>query len=98
VSFASLEERTNAAVMRRLSNARASIVGGSGDFPVIFERASVDTQTGASANLPLADALDIDVAGFVPHQTQLVIRGATYTVLDLQPDGTGMTKLVLEDA
>lgn len=97
MSFADLETRANAAAMRRLANARASIVGvPDDDFPVIFDQAAVETGAGATARMPVVDVLDSDIAGAAAHDTQLLIAGATYTVIDIQPDGTGMSKLVLE--
>ncbi|HEY8359339.1 MAG TPA: hypothetical protein VIL30_17960 [Ramlibacter sp.] len=96
MSFATLEQRTNAVVMRRLSNARARRVGDSADFPVIFERAHAEL-AGVSTTVPTATAADSDLAGFVAQTTQVEIVGAlTYTVIDMRPDGTGLTLLVLE--
>lgn len=99
MSFASLEDRANAAVIKRLSNARALKVGAAQDFPIIFDRAFVDTGAGVGGTMPMFDALSTDLAGVVPHATQVVIDGGTtYKVLDLQPDGTGFTKVLLEVA
>lgn len=100
MSFAALEQRANAAVMRRLSNARAKPVGEFTDFPVIFDIASLQTPAGVSAAQPLATALDSDVASFRINAdgAQLEIKEVTYTVQDLQPDGTGFTVIVLEVA
>jgi hypothetical protein len=97
MSFADLEQRSNAAVMRRLSNARAAMIGGSGDFPVIFDRAHIEAQ-GVSASAPVVTALDSDITaqGVVSNVSQLAVRGHTYTVRDIQPDGTGMSLLILE--
>lgn len=98
MSFADLEQRVNAAAMRRLSNARAQRVGDSEDFPVIFDRAFVEVALGAGAYRPTASAQDSDIAGFASDETQLVINGSTYVVRDLQPDGTGWTLMILEAA
>jgi hypothetical protein len=98
VSFADLETRTNAAVMRRLSNARALRVGASEDFPVIFDRATLESPMGVTATAPVATALDTDLTGFASNSTQVVIGSTTFTVRDIQPDGTGMSLLVLEAA
>lgn len=98
MSFADLEDRVNAATMRKLSNARALQVGASEDFPVIFDRQWGETGTGASVQRPVATALDADVAAFEAHSTQVTIRSVTYTVTDLQPDGAGFTELVLQEA
>jgi hypothetical protein len=97
VSFADLEQRVNASAMQRLSNARALRVGAVSDFPVIFEQAYLEAQ-GVGASAPVATALDADVVGFATNSTQLTIRGATFTVRELQPDGSGFTAMVLEKA
>jgi hypothetical protein len=98
MSFADLEERTNAAVMQRLANARALKVGEADDFAVIFDRGAVETSAGVTATMPMFDALSSDVAGFVPHSTEVEISDVTYKVIDVQPDGTGMSKVFLEVA
>lgn len=99
MSFADLEQRTNAAVMRRLSNARALKVGATEDFPVIFSHGTVETSVGATAVAPMADALDSDITGVIAQSTQVTIDGTTtYLVIDLQPDGSGMTRLLLQEA
>lgn len=94
------EQRLNASAMR-MANASARLVGGFDDFPVIFDRSFVQTDTGASAARPLATALDAAVVSVQAHSTRIEVSGApagngTYLVLDLQPDGTGLTVLVLE--
>jgi hypothetical protein len=99
--MASYEQRLNASAIARIANARALLVGSFDDFPVLFENGFTQTETGASASRPLVTALDADVAGVEPHQSRLAISGAatgngTYAVMDKQPDGTGMTTMVLE--
>lgn len=98
MSFAALEARVNAAVMRRLWNASALIVGGSVEFPVIFESVAAIGEFGITGPSPQATAADADVVALTPHSSQIVINGATYLVLDKQSDGTGLTSLVLEAA
>lgn len=98
MSFAILEARTNDAVMRRLANARGSLDGGA-DFPVIFDRGHVELAGGEiSGNRPLATVLSTDVAACTPNTSTFSIGSANYTVRDAQPDGAGMTVLVLEVA
>jgi hypothetical protein len=64
---------------------------------VIFDRAHIQAMGGEiSGTGPIALAVSADVAAFVPHTTTLSIAGNTYTLRDMQPDGTGMTLLVLE--
>lgn len=99
MSFADLEVRADAAVMRRLANARALVVGAAEDFPVIFDSDVVETAPGVTATMRTFDALNSDLAGVVPHETQLVINsGQTYTVRDQQPLSAGMSRVVLEKA
>lgn len=98
MSFADLEERTNAAVMRRLSNATATPSAG-GAIPVIFDKASIEALGGEiTTDAPVAMAYTADVAAYVSNVTTLTIRGASYMLRDKKPDGTGFTLLILEDA
>jgi hypothetical protein len=96
MSFAALETRANAAVMRRLANARARRVGDATDFAVIFDRRFVEVAGDVGATYPVATAQDSDLTGFASNETQVEIGAVTYTVRDIQPDGTGMSVLVLE--
>lgn len=97
--FADIEAGVASDTMRMLANAVAAVVGGSAtEFPVIFDRAALESPTGITASAPVLTALDADVAGFAAHTTRLTVRGATFTVIDIQPDGAGMTLLVLEVA
>lgn len=99
MGFADLEDRADQAVMRRLANARALVVGAADDFPVIFDSEVVEPVPGVNATALTFDALNSDLAGVVPHQTQVVIDGGqTYTVRDKQPLGSGMSRVVLEVA
>lgn len=96
MSFATLEARANAAVLRRLSNARGTF--GGADFPIIFDRAYVELADGIGATRPVASVASDLLAACVPHTTQITIGGKAYLVRDMQPDGTGMTLLILEAA
>jgi hypothetical protein len=99
VSFDALEVRTNAAVMRRLSNARAfKAPANTNSFPVIFDQDLVESTTGATVSAAMPSALDADVADLVPHESLLTIKGVEYIVRDKRPDGSGFTVLVLEVA
>lgn len=95
-AFAAIETRANAAVMRKLANATATV--GATDFPVIFDNAFQQTDVMVGATVPTATFLDANAAGIVSGQTQLTIKGVTYTAIDLQPDGLGFTVLVLQRA
>lgn len=71
---------------------------------VIFDRAHVETLGGViSGTQPVALVASADVSAWVPNSTTVVISGAasgngTYTVRDIQPDGTGLSTLILEAA
>jgi hypothetical protein len=70
---------------------------------VIFDRAQIQALNGEiTATGPVALAVSADVADWVPHETQLTIAAtagtpeADYILRDTQPDGTGLTLLILE--
>jgi hypothetical protein len=69
-------------------------------FTVIFDRAHIEAMGGdISGTQPVALAVSADVASLVSRSTTLTIAGQagiTFTVTDLQPDGTGLTLLLLE--
>lgn len=101
MSFATLEQRTNAAVMRRLANARGYVQGAQGGdgIPLIFDQATLAAMGGEiTAAAPRATAWSADCADFQSDRTRLTINGASYILRDLQPDGTGFTLLILETA
>lgn len=104
-NFAALEERAAQAVYRHLFNATASGVDGSGgalSFDVLFDDAYAEV-AGMEASAPQALALGAN-ALVVPHQTELLITrkgaaaGESFVVLNKEPDGTGLTRLILERA
>ncbi len=69
---------------------------GSATFPVIFDRAHIES-LGISATQPVAVAKTSDVSS-ASRGTSITIPvgGTAYKVLDNQPDGTGMSTLILE--
>lgn len=98
MSFADLEARANAAVMRRLANARALKAGAAEDFPVVFGAGYVQgfEEGGVDGVVPRCKALASDVAAHaIVTGTELSIGGTTYYVRSPQPDGTGMVTLLL---
>lgn len=97
--FAAIEARTAAAVLRHASNAQATATTRHGEvvsFAVIFDNAYAgllgDRLEGAQ---PQAVARSADVADLT-HGSACTINGTDYVVAGLQPDGTGMTTLILE--
>ncbi|MCC2673294.1 MAG: hypothetical protein K0R58_241, partial [Ramlibacter sp.] len=62
-------------------------------------RAHIEAMGGAiSGTQPAALAVSVDVSSYVSGSTTLTIAGTTYRVIDIEPDGTGLTLLVLEVA
>jgi hypothetical protein len=103
MSFADAEIRAAASVMGRLANATAQ-VGDGGAFSVIFDKAYLSALDGQiTAIQPKFQALDTDLAANA-IASGLVLRvvvpaagvDADFTVRDLQPDGTGLTDVLLE--
>lgn len=101
--FAAIEARTADAVLRHAANAQATATTRFGEvvqFPVIFDNGYAAGSVGLagmagtqpSALVRSADVSDVSVGG------SLDVNGATYVVAELQPDGTGMTTLLLEKA
>jgi hypothetical protein len=105
VNFAALEDRAARAVLRHLSNARASGLDRSGaavSFDVVFDDAHASALE-MEASRPQVLALSTQVVA-LQHQTALLITrkgeasGTSYVVATQEPDGTGMTTLQLERA
>lgn len=78
-------------------------------FPVIFDRAHIDAMGGdISGTHPIALAASADVSALVARTSTITIAGSdhkpprvgdvTYSIVDAQPDGTGMTTLILQEA
>lgn len=71
-------------------------LSGGGTVPVIFDAAYQGALGGfAESTGPQCTAKSADVATAVQGST-LVIAGITYKVTELQPNGTGITILMLE--
>jgi hypothetical protein len=68
-----------------------------GDITVIFDRAHIEAMGGdISGTQPVALAVSADVSSYQPNVSTLTIAGVLYRVRDMQPDGTGLSLLVLE--
>jgi hypothetical protein len=66
---------------------------------VIFDRAHIEALGGGiSGTQPVALVVSADASSLAPNSSTLEIAGTTYRVLDKQPDGTGLSLLVLEEA
>lgn len=91
--FAALEQRANASVLAALANAVA-VVGGV-EVPVIFDAPyAAPFASQADAAEPECRGASRDLAG-VQRGGSIVIDGRTYQVLRAEPDGAGLTRLVL---
>lgn len=107
MSFAALEARVNAATMRRLSNAVATIglpADAAGQtLDVIFDESYllIDQASGVASSIPVASVQESDMPEAMidaldrGDQVVLDINGCTYTVVEPKPDGTGWTVLRL---
>jgi hypothetical protein len=74
--------------------------GGPFTLQVIFDNANFDSligDAGATGLRPLCMASDTQLAqgAGIKRNDALVISGITYKVSDIQPDGTGVTTLML---
>lgn len=95
-TFAAFERQADEAVMRHLANAVAS-VGGREGVLVIFDDAHATPLNGLmEASTPELRGLTTDL-GAIHHGTSVVVQGrGSFTVAEHQPDGAGMTRLLLE--
>lgn len=95
--FTRLEQRLNAAVVGRLSNAIATLNGL--EVAGIFDNAyhAGDIGIGMASTQPSFTTLTDNVVGEAVGQL-LTIGDASYYVAAHEPDGTGMSLLLLEVA
>jgi hypothetical protein len=96
MSFAALEARVNASVLKHLSNAQATLDG----FPVqgIFKRDYVEAGggMGMSSTAPTFRMSSFDVP-INPVGKLLIVNGVTYRVAAHEPDGTGVSPAPIAD-
>lgn len=107
MSFADAEIRVSEAVMRRLSNASATIalpaVLAGQALVGIFDAAYqlVDIGSGIESNTPVFTVADSAMPSALSDALEagdaaaLEIRGTTYSVVEAKPDGTGVTLMRL---
>ena len=95
--FERLEQRLNSAVITHLSNATATLNGV--EVAGIFDNAyhAGDIGIGMASTQPAFTTLTAHVTGEAVGQL-LVIHGTSYYVAAHEPDGTGMSLLLLEVA
>ena len=96
-AFAALEASVNNAVMAHLSNAAATLNGV--EVAGMFDNSyhAGDIGIGIASTQPAFTTLTAHVVGEAVGQL-LVIHGTSYYVAAHEPDGTGMSLLLLEVA
>lgn len=96
--FAALESRSTAAVFKHLSNASALLNGGAvtGIFDAAYEQGSAGAM-GMASTMPMF-TLPSDSVPANPVGQAFVHAAVAYTVVHAEPDGTGVTRLMLERA
>jgi len=60
-----------------------------------YQEITPEGVVGVESNIPNALCKDVDITG-VKHGDTLQIGTTIYRVTEIQPDGTGITKLILE--
>lgn len=95
MSFAALQALTNASVLQHLANARV-LIGGE-EVPGIFRNPSQGIAMGMGA-ADARPAVTVASSAVVndPVDTRIDIDGIPYMVGAAEPDGTGLTLLVVE--
>lgn len=98
--FARLEQRTNRAVSTHLANATALVYGV--HVPVIYDQLPTGANMGlAESCQPELTAQTADVASLRNGERLIIQQGQqqhSYRVASTEPDGTGMTRVILEQA
>lgn len=99
MSFADLEQRANATVLARLSNAVCSINGGA-PFDAMFDNAYALAGVGPYGMASTRPVLTMATASVpaAPVGMACVVGAVAYTVAEHQPNGTGISLLYLEAA
>jgi hypothetical protein len=94
--FAAMEARTTAAVFKRLANAVATVGGVAvqGIFDSAYQLGDVGG-SGMASTAPVLTLATSDVPAS-PVGTSVVVNALNYTVAAHEPDGTGISRLLLE--
>ena len=92
MTFATIEARINAAALAKLANCTATVAGVV--VAGIFDNSYADiySMDGLAPSMQCATS-DVSTA---MRGTAVVVNSVSYTVAGIEPDGTGMTRLVLE--
>lgn len=102
-NFAALEARLTAGVFKHLPNATATFLDEFGmpqTVDGIFDAAGVVANVGGFGVASSAPSLTASTASLPadPVGLALTLRGSNYVVAAAEPDGTGITRLLLESA
>ena len=97
--FAALESRVNNAVFARLANTQAQLNGGAA-VPVIFDDLYAMGAVGVSGISTSAPVLTVATANVPanPVGKTASVNAVSYLIAEHQPDGTGVSRLLLEVA
>lgn len=98
-SFAALEMLVNANVLNTLANVQVLIPPATETVPGIFRKPSSVAGLGIGAvdtspTVTVASSAVMDE----PDEKQIEVAGVPYIIGKAEPDGTGLTKLILGDA
>lgn len=97
--FALLEARVNAAVMGRIANATVTLDGSAVEAIFDGSYSTLGVNGEAAQTLPQITVADADVPANPVDKPVVISTGAgagTYRVVESQPDGAGLTILLLE--
>lgn len=97
--FAILEARSTAAVFRHIPNAQAQAVTRYGEavsFPVIFDNGYTGLLGDRMASAQPQAQASTEAVADLAQECLIAIKGLDYRVVSIQPDGTGMSTLLLE--
>lgn len=102
--FAAAQARANSAVLRHLANAEAALDGGAA-VPVLFDNAYARADVGGLGMESTQPAVTLATASVPasPRGKPVVVTSSVHGVLEFtiarhEPDGTGMSVLLLEEA
>lgn len=95
-AFAALETRLNTAVMARLAN--ASVVLSGNTMTGIFTTPYSDANVGPYGMASSAPAVTVPSSAITsdPVGSAITVNGTSYQVAATEPDGSGLTRLILE--
>lgn len=97
--FAALEQRVTRTVFARLANVEAT-VGGGDPVPGIFDDVGATASVGVSGMVVTQPTVTVptDQIPADPYGAAVSLRGRNFTVAEVEHDGTGGTRLMLEEA